>query len=130
MLSIKLQILQFVDSSTPQLELLLLLKQTQVQRFKKGISNSATQDSILNVHNKTQFTYVKIKCALKDSSFDLRILNNLMLTIVASNASSSSTNVFKFPHTRNDSIFTHKGLIIQSSGITCNAHTYKEEHNA
>ncbi|KAG5631727.1 hypothetical protein H5410_003444 [Solanum commersonii] len=41
----------------PQLKLLIVLKQTQVQSFKMGISNSATQDSIMNAHNKTQFTY-------------------------------------------------------------------------
>ncbi|KAG5610011.1 hypothetical protein H5410_021292, partial [Solanum commersonii] len=34
----------------------LLNSQTQVQPFKKGVSNSATQDSIINVHNKAQFT--------------------------------------------------------------------------
>ncbi|KAG5599145.1 hypothetical protein H5410_030515 [Solanum commersonii] len=39
---------------------------TQVQPFKKGVSNSATQDSIMNAHNKTEYTYAKIKCALKD----------------------------------------------------------------
>ncbi|KAG5606714.1 hypothetical protein H5410_028206 [Solanum commersonii] len=77
----------------PELKLLLVLKQTQVQPFKKGISNNATQDSIINVHNKTQFTYAKIKCALKDSSCDSLISKNLMLTILASNASSSSTKV-------------------------------------
>ncbi|KAG5575810.1 hypothetical protein H5410_055944 [Solanum commersonii] len=90
----------------PQLKLLLVLKQTQVQPFKKGISNSATQDLIKNAHNKTQFTYAKIKCALKDSSCNSPISKNLMLTILASNASSSSTKVFKCPHTKNDSIFT------------------------
>ncbi|KAG5612204.1 hypothetical protein H5410_023485, partial [Solanum commersonii] len=37
-----------------------------------------------------------------------------MLTIRASNASSSSTIVFKCPHTRNDSIFTHNGLPVFS----------------
>ncbi|KAG5610919.1 hypothetical protein H5410_022200 [Solanum commersonii] len=90
----------------PQLKLLLVLKQTQVQPFKKGVSNNATQDSIMNAHNKTQFTFAKIKCALKDSSCDSPISKNLMLTILASNASSSSTKVFKCPHTRNDYIFT------------------------
>ncbi|KAG5599598.1 hypothetical protein H5410_030968 [Solanum commersonii] len=71
-----------------------------------GVSNSATQDSVINAHNKTQFTYANIKCALKDSSCDSLISKNLILTIRASNASSSSTKVFKCPHTRNDSIFT------------------------
>ncbi|KAG5599115.1 hypothetical protein H5410_030485 [Solanum commersonii] len=36
-----------------QLKLLLVLKQTQVQPFKKGFSNSATQNSIMNIHSKT-----------------------------------------------------------------------------
>ncbi|KAG5630401.1 hypothetical protein H5410_002118, partial [Solanum commersonii] len=49
-----------------------------------------------------------IKCALKDSSCDSPISTNLMLTILASNASSSSTIVFKCPHTKNNSIFTQK----------------------
>ncbi|KAG5605922.1 hypothetical protein H5410_027414 [Solanum commersonii] len=31
--------------------------QTQVQPFKKGVSNSATQHLILNIHNKIQITY-------------------------------------------------------------------------
>ncbi|KAG5599730.1 hypothetical protein H5410_031100 [Solanum commersonii] len=43
---------------------------------------------------------------------DSPISKNLMLTILASNASSSSTKVFKCPYTRNDYNFTHKGLII------------------
>ncbi|KAG5591504.1 hypothetical protein H5410_042018 [Solanum commersonii] len=64
----------------------------------------------MNAHNKTQFTYAEIECALKDSSCDLPRSKNLMLTILASNANSSSTKVFKCPHTRNDSIFTHNGL--------------------
>ncbi|KAG5571659.1 hypothetical protein H5410_061425 [Solanum commersonii] len=41
-----------------------------VQSFKKGVLNSATQDSIMNSHNKAQFTFAKIKCSLKDSSSD------------------------------------------------------------
>ncbi|KAG5595227.1 hypothetical protein H5410_036459 [Solanum commersonii] len=90
----------------PQLKILLVLKQTQVQPFKKGISNSATQDSIMNAQNMTQFTYAKIKCTLKDSSCDSPISKNLMLSMLASNASLSSTKVFKCPHIRNDSIFT------------------------
>ncbi|KAG5599446.1 hypothetical protein H5410_030816 [Solanum commersonii] len=73
----------------------------------------------MSAHNKTQFTYAKIKCALKDSSCDSSISKNLMLTILALNASSSSTIVLKCPHTKNDTIFTHKGfwpkLAIQST---------------
>ncbi|KAG5571806.1 hypothetical protein H5410_061572, partial [Solanum commersonii] len=91
-----------VVSMYPQLKLLLVLKQTQVQPFKKGVLNSASQDSIMNEHNKTQFTYSNIKCLLKDSNCDSPISTNLMLTIVASNA----TIVFKCPHTKNDFILT------------------------
>ena len=75
----------------PQLKLLLVLKQTQVQPFKKGVSNSATQDSIMNAHNKTQFTYARINCVLKDSSCDTPLPKILMLAILATCASSSST---------------------------------------
>ncbi|KAG5599258.1 hypothetical protein H5410_030628, partial [Solanum commersonii] len=39
-------------------------------QFKKDVSNSATQDSIMNVHNKTQLTHARINCILKDSSCD------------------------------------------------------------
>ncbi|KAG5571596.1 hypothetical protein H5410_061362 [Solanum commersonii] len=94
------------QSKTLRRSLGLHFFQTQVQLFNKGVSNSATQDSIINAHNKTQFTYAKIKCALKDSSCDSLISTNLMLTILASNASSSSTVMFKCPHTKNDSMFT------------------------
>jgi len=73
----------------------------------------------MNAHNKTQFTYAKIKCALKDSSCDSPISTNLMLTILASNASSSSTIVFKCPHTKNDSIFTQK--VSQFKALESNA---------
>ncbi|KAG5591150.1 hypothetical protein H5410_041664 [Solanum commersonii] len=62
-----------MDSSTPQLKLLLVLKRTQVQSFKKGVSNSATQDSIMN------------------SSCDTLLSKILMLVILATCASSSST---------------------------------------
>ena len=98
--------------NTPNLNFCLSSSKTQVQQFKKDVSNSATQDSIMNAHNKTQFTYAKIKSTLKDSSCDSPISKNLMLTILASNASSSSTKVLKFPHTKNDSIFTHNGSTI------------------
>ncbi|KAG5599704.1 hypothetical protein H5410_031074, partial [Solanum commersonii] len=101
--------------------------QTQVQSLKKGVSNSATEESIMNAHNKTQFTYAKNKCALKDSICDSPISKNLMPTILASNASSSLTKVFKCPHTRNDSIFTQwfivtqdqKGLLMVCNGAEC-----------
>ncbi|KAG5571384.1 hypothetical protein H5410_061150 [Solanum commersonii] len=95
----------------------------------KGVSNSAMQNSIMNVDNKVQFTYAKIKCALKDSSCDSPISKNLTFTILASNVSSSSTIVFKCPHRKDDSIFT-QWFIVKSFGIRCNAHSHKKEHNS
>ncbi|KAG5600634.1 hypothetical protein H5410_032004 [Solanum commersonii] len=105
-------------------------KKTQVQSFKKGVSNSATQNSIMNTHNKTQSTYAIINYALKDSSCDSPIAKSLMLTILTSNASSSLDKVFECPHTKNDFILTHNGSIISSSRIKCNAHSQKDEDNA
>ncbi|KAG5595076.1 hypothetical protein H5410_036308, partial [Solanum commersonii] len=75
---------------------------------QKGVSNSATQDSIMNAHKKFQFTHARINCALKVSSCDSPLSKNLKLTILASNASSNSTKVFKCPHKMNDSIFTQR----------------------
>ncbi|KAG5571622.1 hypothetical protein H5410_061388, partial [Solanum commersonii] len=65
--------------------------QTQVRPFKKGVSNSATQASIMNIHNKIQITYAKINCVLKDSSCDTPLPEILMVAILATCASSSST---------------------------------------
>ena len=98
--------------NTPNLKFCLSSSKTQVQQFKNDVSNSATQDSIMNVHNKTQLTHTRINCILKDSSCDTPLSKILKLTILASNASSSLTKVFKCPHTKNDFIFTHNGLII------------------
>ena len=98
--------------NTPNLNFCLSSSKTQVQQFKKDVSNSAIQDRIMNAHDKTQLTqHARINCPLKDSSCDSPLPKNLMLTILASNASSSSTKVLKCPHTKNDSIFTHNGLI-------------------
>ncbi|KAG5576667.1 hypothetical protein H5410_056801 [Solanum commersonii] len=55
------------------------------------VSNSSTQDSIMNAHKKTQFTYARINCALKDSSCDTLLPKILMLAILATCASLSST---------------------------------------
>ncbi|KAG5580565.1 hypothetical protein H5410_051192 [Solanum commersonii] len=65
--------------------------QTQVQSFKKGVSNSATQDSIMKIHKKIQITYAQINCVLKDSSCDTPLLDILMLAILATCASLRST---------------------------------------
>ncbi|KAG5571221.1 hypothetical protein H5410_060987 [Solanum commersonii] len=48
----------------------------------------------MNAHNKTQFTYARINCVLKDSSCNTSLPKILMVTVYASNASSSST-IFK-----------------------------------
>ncbi|KAG5585352.1 hypothetical protein H5410_045786 [Solanum commersonii] len=109
--SVLLDSIHALSLTTPQLKLLFFLKQTQVQRFKKGVSNSATQDSIMNAHNKTKFTHAKINCTLKDSSCESPISKNLLFTILASNASSSSTTVFKCPRKKNDFIFIQWSLI-------------------
>ncbi|KAG5594929.1 hypothetical protein H5410_036161, partial [Solanum commersonii] len=73
------------------------VRELKFSRSKRGVSNNATQDAFMNAHNKTQFSYAKIKCALKDSSCDSPISTNLMLTILASNASSSLTKMLKCP---------------------------------
>ncbi|KAG5585224.1 hypothetical protein H5410_045658, partial [Solanum commersonii] len=66
-------------------------RQTQVQPFKKGVSNSATQYSNMNIHNKIQITYAQINCVLKDSSYDTPLPEILVLVILATCASSSLT---------------------------------------
>ena len=98
--------------NTPNLNFCLSSSKTQVQQLKKDVSNSATQDLIMNAPNKTQLTYERINCAPKGSSCDSPLPKILKFTMLASNASSSSTKVFKCPHTKNDSIFTHNGSII------------------
>ena len=97
--------------NTPNLNFCLSSRKTQVQQFKKDVSNSATQDSIINVHNKAQLTHARINCALKDSNFDAPLSKILKFTILASNANSSSTKAFECPHTNDDSIFTRICII-------------------
>ncbi|KAG5630850.1 hypothetical protein H5410_002567 [Solanum commersonii] len=92
--------------NTANLNFCLSLSRTQVQQFKEDISSSAIQDSIMKAHKKAQLTHAIIKCTLKDSSCDSPLPKNLKLTILVSNASSSSTKLFKCPHKKNDSIFT------------------------
>jgi len=103
----------------PNLKFRLSSSKTPVQQFKKDASNSATQESIMNAHKKTQHTHARINCALKDSSCDSPLSKILKFTILTSNASSSSTKVIKFPHTKNDSIFTHmiqQFKVLESNG--------------
>ncbi|KAG5615902.1 hypothetical protein H5410_015726, partial [Solanum commersonii] len=52
----------------------------------------------MNAHNKTQFTYARINSILKDSNCDTPSPKILMLTILATCASSSLTKVSKCPH--------------------------------
>ncbi|KAG5587424.1 hypothetical protein H5410_047858 [Solanum commersonii] len=86
--------------NTPNLNSFLSSSKTQAQQFKKDTSNSATQDSIMNAHKKTQLTYARINCALKGSSCDSPLPKILKLTILTSNACSSSTKVLKCPTQR------------------------------
>ncbi|KAG5605077.1 hypothetical protein H5410_026569, partial [Solanum commersonii] len=72
-----------------------------------GESPKCYKNSIMSAHNKTQFTYPKINCVLKDSSCDTPLPKILMLAILATCASSR--------------------LINSRSEIRCNAHTQKEE---
>ncbi|KAG5631639.1 hypothetical protein H5410_003356 [Solanum commersonii] len=84
--------------NTPNLNYCLSSSKTQVRQFKKDVSNSATHDSIMNAN-------IRLNLLICDTLLS----KNLKLTILASNASSSSTKVFKCPHTKNDSILTHNG---------------------
>ena len=59
--------------NSPYLKFFMSLIKTQVQRFKKDFSNSATQDPIIIVHKNTQLTHVRIKYALKYSSCDTQL---------------------------------------------------------
>ncbi|KAG5620020.1 hypothetical protein H5410_005238 [Solanum commersonii] len=47
----------------------------------------------MNIHNKTQITHAKINCVLKDSSCDTPLPKILMLSILATCASSNSTKI-------------------------------------
>ncbi|KAG5585629.1 hypothetical protein H5410_046063 [Solanum commersonii] len=79
--------------NTANLNFFLSSSKTQVQQFKKDVSNSATPDSIMNAHKKTQHTHARINCALKDLSCDSPLPKNLKLIILSSSASSSSTKL-------------------------------------
>ena len=93
--------------NTFNLNFFLSSSKNQVQQFKKDVSNTYTQDTIMNAHNKTQLTHERIKCALKHSICDKSSSKIFKITILSSNASSNSTKVIKCPHIKNDSILTH-----------------------
>ena len=75
--------------NTPNLKFGLSSSNTKVQLFKKDVSNSATQDSIVNAHNKSQLTLARINCALKGSSCDTPLSKIFKLTILAFYTSSN-----------------------------------------
>ncbi|KAG5577143.1 hypothetical protein H5410_057277, partial [Solanum commersonii] len=81
-----------------------------IQQFKKDVSNSVAQESIMNAHNKTQLTQARINCALKGSSCASPLSKILKFTMFASNASSSSTKVLKCPHTK---MIPHSHTMVQ-----------------
>ncbi|KAG5630958.1 hypothetical protein H5410_002675, partial [Solanum commersonii] len=55
----------------------------------------------MNAHNKTQFTYARINCVLKDSSCDTPLPKIFMLAIHATCPSSSLTKRIKYnTHTK------------------------------
>ena len=95
--------------NTPNLNFCLFSSKTQVHQLKKNVSNSATQDSIMNAHNKTQLTLARINYALKYSCCDTPLSKIFKLTILSSNASWSSTKVIKCPQIKKDFMFTHNG---------------------
>ncbi|KAG5615024.1 hypothetical protein H5410_014848, partial [Solanum commersonii] len=87
------------------------------QSFKKG-ANSATQDYIMNIHNKIQITYAQINCVLKDSSCDIPLPEILVLAILATCESLSSTKNATFTLKKRNTmhVFTHRfALIFQST---------------
>ena len=55
--------------NTPNYKFCLSKKDSSLVVQKKDVSNSAIQNPTMNVHNKTQFTYSRINCALKVSSY-------------------------------------------------------------
>ncbi|KAG5631454.1 hypothetical protein H5410_003171 [Solanum commersonii] len=73
----------------------------------------------MNAHIKTQLTHTRINCAIKDSSCDSPLPKNLKLTILASNASLSSTKVLKCPHIK---MTPHSHTIVQDF-IDLKSHT-------
>ncbi|KAG5586358.1 hypothetical protein H5410_046792, partial [Solanum commersonii] len=70
----------------------------------------------MNAHNKTQFTYARVTCVLKDSNCDTPLPKILMLAILATCASSSSTKESDTTLTlkkRNTiHVFTHRFALI------------------
>lgn len=75
--------------NTTKLKFCLSSSKTQVQHFKKkSVSNNVTQDSLINVHNKTRFIYERMNYVPKYSSYDNPLPSILKLAILISDASS------------------------------------------
>ena len=81
----------FRTDQHPNLKIFLSSCKTQFQEFKQDVLNSATQDSIMSVYKKTKTTHAYLKHLLKDLSCDTLLPKILKLTILFTNASSSST---------------------------------------
>ncbi|KAG5606055.1 hypothetical protein H5410_027547 [Solanum commersonii] len=81
----------------------------------------------MDAYNKVQLTHAMINCALKDSNCDSPLSKMLKFTILASNASSSSTKVLKYRHIKDDSLFTQSSSTIYSFGIAYDSQTHKDE---
>ena len=77
---------------------------------------------------QVQTTHTMPNCALKDSNCDSPLSKMIKLTILASNSSLSSIKVLKWPHNKDNSIFTQNPSTIWSFEITYNSHTHKDEH--
>ena len=95
---------------------MFILKQNRSLAVQQGCLKSATHDSLVNVHDKTQFTYERMNFILKDSSCDTLLPKLLKVAVIFSNGSSNSIRTFEFPHKNDDSVFTHKGIINQIRG--------------
>ena len=109
---------------------MFILKQNRCLAVQQGCLKSATHDSLVNVHDKTQFTYERMNFVLKESICDTLFPKILKLAVIFSNGSSNLTRTFEFPHKNDDSIFTHKGIINKVQGDRYNTHYKKEETNA
>ncbi|KAG5615022.1 hypothetical protein H5410_014846, partial [Solanum commersonii] len=123
---IRLGDLQDFISSFFSAALFLFANKTQVQQFKNDVSNSTTQDSIMNVHNKTQLTYARINYILKDSTCDIPLSKILKLTILASNEILESNATLILIKKNTMHAFTHRfARIFHSTTILAHSRSKK-----
>ena len=90
---------------TTNLNFCLFSSKTPVQQFKKDVSNSATKDSIMNAHNKTQLTHAR---SIVHSNTEVVTHHYQRFSSSRScfNPSSSSAKVIKCPEIKNEYILT------------------------